>query len=244
MKRKVIMKIAVSIAVWVIGTLVTVAVYFAMLAAIALFPADRKRERAHAQCYWWADILTRFNPFWRLRVEGLENIDRGETYVIVANHQSLADIIILYKTKMQFKWVAKESLFRVPLVGWCLGLARHISLSRGDFASVRRVYKDAISWLRQGVSVLMFPEGTRSTTDSMSEFQSGAFKLAVKEKRPILPVVLAGTQEAIPRGSWLFKTRIDCSLKVLAPIATDGLRPSDMEGLMALVRKRFEDNIR
>ena len=184
--------------------------------------------------------MIRLNPYWDFSASGLENIDKRRTYVVVANHQSLADIIIIYKTKMQFKWVAKESLFRVPFIGWNLSLARHISLSRGKFSSIKEVYRKAAWWLRNDVSVLFFPEGTRSATGEMRDFQNGAFKLAIKEKRPILPISIEGTCDAIPKGSWLFTTRNPCRLKVLEPIETENLKMSDFASLRDLAHKRLD----
>ena len=230
----------VSILIWVIGTAMTILLSFAMFfAAVLLYPFDKKRKAAHAQCYWWSDILTRFNPYWNVKVKGLENIDRKKTYVVVVNHQSLADIVVLYRIKMQFKWVAKASLFKVPFVGWSLSLAKHIRLTRGKFTSIKKVYREAAEWLRKGVSVLFFPEGTRSRTDEMNEFQNGAFKLAIKEKRHILPISINGTRDAIPRGSWLFKTKVLCNLTVLEPIDTSQFQPGDFGRLKEIVRERL-----
>ena len=204
-----------SIVVWAFGAILTIILFFVMAALfIVTFPFDKNRKLLHAQCFWWSDILSTFNPFWKVRISGLENIDKKAVYVIVANHQSLADIVVLYKTRMQFKWVAKESLFKVPFIGWCLALAGHIALKRGSYSSVKKIYQDAAVWLKRGVSVLLFPEGTRSQTDSMNPFQNGAFKLAIKEKRPILPVVVSGTRNIIPRGSWIFNSNTTCSIKV------------------------------
>ena len=226
---------------WVIGSLLTILLYFSMLFfVIILYPFDRQRRVAHAQCYWWSDILTQFNPYWTVKVSGLENIDKKKTYVIVANHQSLADIIVLYQLKAQFKWVAKESLFKVPFVGWSLSLAKHIKLERGKFTSIKKVYRQAAEWLRQGMSVLLFPEGTRSETDEMSPFQNGAFKLAIKEKKPVLPVFVRGTRGAIPKHDWRFSANICCELKVLPPIETASLGPGDFELLRDKVRIALE----
>lgn len=185
--------------------------------------------------------MTRFNPFWKLKVYGLENIDKNRTYVIVANHQSLADIVILYRTKMQFKWVSKESVFKVPFVGWCLGLAKHIAITRGSFSSIKKVYKDAVMWLRNGISVLFFPEGTRSRTDGINEFRNGAFKLAIKERVPILPILISGTRDAIPSGSWIFSARIYCELRVLPAISTEGLNIGNVESLKELTLKKLKE---
>ena len=181
------------------------------------------------------------NPYWSLDVRGLEHIDHKKTYVIIANHQSMADIVALYQTKMQFKWVAKAILFKVPFIGWCLSLIRHIKLTRGDFSSVKEIYRQASKWLQKDMSVLFFPEGTRSSSDEMGQFQNGAFKLAIKEKKPILPICLKGTHAAIPKGSWIFKTKVAAKVMVLSPIATDAYGPGDFVLLRDTVRSRIQE---
>lgn len=233
-----------SIAIWTVSTILTIFLFLAILFfTIVLYPFDKQRRVPHAQCFWWANLLTKVNPFWRINVSGLENIDKNATYVIVANHQSLADIIIIYKTKMQFKWVAKESLLKVPLIGWCLALCKHIMLERGDFSSIKKIYHTASVYLKDNMSVLFFPEGTRSKTDEMGKFQSGAFKLAIKEKKPILPIVLTGTRDAIPKGSWVFSTKINCKLKVCKPIETKDLNIGEFETLKEMALQNFRTMI-
>lgn len=228
-------------AVWIFGVFLTVILYLAMLFfVIVLYPFDKLRKVAHAQCYWWSDILIGLNPDWKMDISGLENIDKKKTYVIVANHQSLVDIIILYQIKTQFKWVAKESLFKIPVLGWCMSLAKHIKLERGDFSSIKKVYGEAAEWLRQDMSVLFFPEGTRSETDKINEFQNGAFKLAIKEKKPVLPVLIKGTRDAIPKHGRQIAAKIHCVLKVLPPIDTAGFGPGDFELLRDMARSKLE----
>lgn len=230
-----------SIIIWTGGAALTILLWAAMfLSAVLFFPFDRQRRFAHAQCYWWSDALTTLNPSWNVTVKGLGNIDRKKTYVIVANHQSLADIVVLYKTKMQFKWVAKDSLFAVPFVGWSMSLAKHIRLARGNFSSIKHVYREAAGWLRQGMSVLFFPEGTRSETDEMRDFQNGAFKLAIKEGVPVLPVAIRGTGDMIPKGSWLLKMNIPGSITVLPAIDTGSFKPADFAQLRDVVRSAIE----
>lgn len=234
-------KVLISMMVWTIGTILTVTLYFAMLFfTVILYPFDKMRKVAHAQCFWWADAVIAMNPYWNIRVSGLENIDKSKAYVIVANHRSLADITIMYKTKLQFKWVAKESLFKVPFVGWSLSLAKHIKLTRGKFGSIKRVYKEAALWLRSGMSVLLFPEGTRSLTGEMGDFQNGAFKLAIKEKVPILPISIEGTGDIIPKGTWLFTSKAAGKLKVLPAIDTAGFESADFGRLRDITRAALE----
>ena len=229
-----------SVFIWIVGATLILILFFAMaFFSIILYPFDRKRKIVHSQCFWWADAMTALNPYWKVKVSGLENIDPRKTYVVVANHQSLADIVIIYKTKMQFKWVAKDSLFKVPVLGWNMRLARHIRLERGDFSSIKKVYREAAEWLRNGISVLFFPEGTRSDNSGMGEFQNGAFKLAIKEKVPILPVMIRGTENAIPKGSWRFTTKISCEIRVLPAIDTSGFPVSDFARLRDLAKTQL-----
>jgi 1-acyl-sn-glycerol-3-phosphate acyltransferase len=209
--------------------------------SVALYPFDRQRRVAHAQCFWWSSLIIALNPYWKVTIKGLENIDHKKTYVVIANHQSLADIVILYQMKMQFKWVAKDSLFRVPLLGWCMKLGKHISLMRGDFSSIKQVYQDAAVWLKDGMSVLFFPEGTRSETGELKEFQNGAFKLAIKEKVPVLPVSICGTYNVIKKGKRLFNPGAVIKLKVLPSITTDGLTQADFAFLRDKAREAIKN---
>jgi 1-acyl-sn-glycerol-3-phosphate acyltransferase len=229
-----------SIVIWFVGILLTVLLFFVMaFVSIIFFPFDRKRKITHAQCFWWTDAVTALNPYWDVKVEGLDNIDHKKTYVVVSNHQSLVDIVLMYKTKMQFKWVAKESLFKIPVLGWNMLLAKHIRLRRKEFSSIKKVYKEASEWLRSGISVVFFPEGTRNNDSEVGEFQNGAFKLAIKEKIPILPILIRGTRDAIPKGSWRFTTKISCLIKVLPSIDTSTYLPADYSRLSNLARAQL-----
>ena len=236
------MKAIISIGIWLGSGLLTILLFFVVLVLnILLFPFDKKKKITHAQCFWWSDAVIGLNPYWDVKTSGLENIDHKKTYVIISNHQSMADIAVLYQTKMQFKWVAKASLFKVPFIGWCLSLIKHIKLLRGDFSSIKEIYHQASQWLRKDMSVLFFPEGTRSSTNEMGEFQNGAFKFAIKEGKPILPICLKGTHAAIPKGSWIFKTKVAAKIMVLEPIATAGFGPGDFVLLRDTVRARIQE---
>ena len=226
------LRIFLSIGVWIYNVILTMALAFIVFFLWAvLYFIDKKRKIAHMQCFWWSDAIIRLNPFWKFEIKGLENIDYGRVYVAIANHESMADIVVLYKTRMQFKWVAKESLFKVPFIGWCLSLTEHIKLARGEYSSIKKVYREAAQWLRKDMSVLFFPEGTRSDTDEMNVFQNGAFKLAIKEKKPILPICIKGTRDAIPKGSWIFKSKVFASVTVLPPVETSSFGPGDFSKL-------------
>jgi len=234
------MEIIISIMIWVVSVILTIILFFVdLFFSIILFPFDRKRKVVHAQCFWWAEAVIGLNPYWSAQARGLENIDPHKTYVMVANHQSMADIVVMYKTRMQFKWVAKESLFKVPFLGWCLSLGKHIKLTRGKFESIKKLYREAANWIRKDMSVLFFPEGTRSDTGEMNKFQNGAFKLAIKEKKPLLPISIRGTREAIPKGSWIFKTKVFITVTVLPSIDTTDFALGDFASLRDIVYKKL-----
>jgi len=227
--------------IWTVGSILTIALYLAMLlCAVLLYPFDKKRAFTHMQCFWWSDAVIALNPYWNVEISGLNNIDKKRTYIIIANHQSLADIVLAYQIKMQFKWVAKESLFKIPFVGWSMALAKHIKLERGNLSSIKKVYREASHWLGGGISILFFPEGTRSETSEMGDFRNGAFKLAIKERVPILPILFEGTGTAIPKGSWIFTTKTSAKLKILPPIETTNYQPADFVKLKDLARSVLE----
>ncbi|MDD3274362.1 MAG: lysophospholipid acyltransferase family protein [Candidatus Omnitrophica bacterium] len=234
------MRIIISIFIWLGSGMLTILLFLVVAVLnILLLAFDRDKKITHRQCFWWSDMVIGLNPYWNLKVSGLEHIDHHKAYVIISNHQSMADIVVLYQIKTQFKWVAKASLFKVPFIGWCLGLIKHIRLTRGDFSSIKEIYHQASRWLQRGMSVLFFPEGTRSSGIQMGGFQNGAFKLAIKEQKPVLPICLKGTHAAIPKGSWVFKARVDAEVRVLEPIDTAGLKPGDFALLRDKVCSRI-----
>ena len=227
-----------SVFIWVFTGLMTICVFLGVL-ILMLYPFDRKKRLSHALGFWWAEAITGINPFWKMRVGGLENFDPKRSYVVIANHQSMGDIVMLYKTHRQFKWVAKDKLFAVPVFGWCMSAMKYIKLARGEFGSIKEVYQEAAYWLENDISVLFFPEGTRSPTGELSQFKNGAFKLALKEKRPVLPVVISGTRNILPKGSWIFKNKVACELKVLPAIETTGYSNEDFDLLRDNARERI-----
>ena len=231
-----------SCAIWIGVALLTVGVFFPILfCSLVLRPVDPTRRLAHRIGIWWGCTIVRLNPFWRLRVRGREHLHPRRAYVIVSNHQSLADIVILYALRRQFKWLAKESLFAIPFLGWSMRLVGYIPLERGQQSSITRSYRRALDWLRRGVSVIVFPEGTRSRTGELGAFKNGAFTLAVQAGVPLLPVVLAGTRDAIPRGSWVFDRRVEATLLILPAIETAGCTPDHVVALRDRVRAAVSD---
>ena len=236
------MRIVISIILWMVGAvLATLALLASLFFAIVLFPFDKQRKVVHAQWFWLAEAITRVSPYWNVRIGGLENIDKNKAYVIVANHQSLADIVVMYKTHMQFKWVAKASLYKTPPVSAFLLLGKHIMLSTCKLQYIKKFYKEAAHCLKNGMSLVFFPEGTRSETGNLGEFHNGAFKLAIKENKPILPIIITGTKKILPKWSWIFNAKAAYSLTVLPPIDTTDFRYRDFRYLKDVVYSKFKN---
>jgi len=173
----------------------------ACLVRVITHPFDRRLVILHQLTCFWASLYSWLMPSWRLTITGRDKIKRDTAYVIVCNHQSLLDILLIFRLFFHFKVVSKSEIFKVPLIGWNMYLNRYIKLIRGDKASIGKMMKDCEDRLDEGSSVFIFPEGTRSLDGVMRPFKLGAFKLAGEKKAPILPVVICGTEKALPKNS-------------------------------------------
>jgi 1-acyl-sn-glycerol-3-phosphate acyltransferase len=209
----------ISLTAWCGIALVTILDVSLIFLISPVYLIDRTRRAGHWLASVWGRAIVLLNPFWRVTVTGRENLDPRQAYVIVSNHQSMGDIIVLYFLRIHFKWIAKESLFSVPVLGWGMSVVGYIRLTRGKVGSIRDSIQDAKTWLMRGVSVLVFPEGTRSITGELGTFKNGAFKLALQCRMPLLPIVIAGTLDAIPRGTWVFRKKVHAVVSILAPIS-------------------------
>jgi 1-acyl-sn-glycerol-3-phosphate acyltransferase len=180
-------------------------------------------------------------PPWRLRVEGRWP-GRGP-YVVVANHQSMLDILLISRLPREMKWLAKESLFGVPWVGWMFRMAGDIPVRRGDPESSTEVLVKARAYLARGMSVMIFPEGTRSQTGAIKAFKSGAFRLAVEAGVPVLPLAVLGTAAGLPKGNpWIRPCR--ATLRLLEPVVADGAGPGEVQRLRDAVHARISSALR
>lgn len=185
----------------------------------------------------WAYAIGNLLPFWEIKSEGAEHIKKGVPYIVVSNHQSLMDIVVLLaQLPLHFKFIAKRELFWIPFFGWHLALAGYIPLKRGDAESGRQCLVKAKYWLDKGVSIIFFPEGTRSPDGQIHEFKAGAFKLALEGPFDTLPVVITGTRDAIPKHSWIVKKRSVLSLKILPPMSTKDRSLQELESIRDHIR--------
>lgn len=180
------------------------------------------RHGMHLVAVIWAKSIIAFTPFWRLRVLGQENVEKGKNYVVVANHQSMLDILAALAglpLPVHFKFMAKKELFRVPFIGWHMAFADYIPLDRASPQSGKQALDKAREWMKKKVSVLFFPEGTRSLDGEMKRFKVGAFRVAQDTGVEILPVVMDGTGQALPKMSFIVKRMTHMTLSIGKPVA-------------------------
>jgi 1-acyl-sn-glycerol-3-phosphate acyltransferase len=184
-------------------------------------------------------VLTRMSPFWKVVVDGREKIDKNQAYVIIPNHQSMLDIVFFNMLRHRLRWVSKIEIFKVPLVGVEMRMVKYIEVERGSKSSVIRMMEKCMESLREGISVVIFPEGTRSLTGAIGKFKSGAFQLAVKTDKPLLPVLIDGTGDILPKRGIIFGSRKVVRLRVLDPIFPGNFKTGDPDELAAIVQAQM-----
>lgn len=181
-------------------------------------PFDRNRRAPHMFSCWWGYHYIQVVPTWKCRFEGVEHIEKGKTYVHISNHQSYFDIMVLYGLFRFFKWVSKEEIFKIPIVGWNMYLNQYIMLRRGDLKSIKEMMATCHKWLKRGASILIFPEGTRTETGAIGEFRDGPFKIAADADVPVVPIVLDGTFDIYPKHRKALNFNTDVVVRVLPPV--------------------------
>ncbi|MBI3615439.1 MAG: 1-acyl-sn-glycerol-3-phosphate acyltransferase [Candidatus Omnitrophica bacterium] len=200
---------------------------------------DPERKRVHSLAGFWGRGLVSMAPGCRVQVFGQEQIPRGGPVIFMANHQSYVDVPALYFLRRQFKWMADVELFRIPVFGWAMRMAGYIPVRRGDRKAALLSMGQAKQWLSEGISIFVFPEGTRSHTGLFGRFQTGGFRLAVTTGTPIVPVVLVGTRQLLPRGTWIFRLGGRLKIHLLAPVVLVSSDPAQVHPLAKKVRRQM-----
>lgn len=252
MKNPVVTAI-ITVYVWLVF-LITILPFFAvyLLIRIITTPFDKRLIYCHYFAGIWAGFYILINPLWKVTIENRFRMEKGQSYIILANHQSLLDALAVYQLHFPFRWIAKQELFRIPVVGWVLFLNRYIPVIRGDKISKDKMIRRAVRSLNEGISILIFPEGTRSADGNLASFREGAFNIALESKALMLPVIIDGTYDALPKNGFLFRGKQHIVVKVLDPVKPEeyGSLPlplliKKMETLMAgeLTKLRNENII-
>ena len=222
--------------------LVLLCTLFMVLSALALvlcWPFDRARRTVHELSRILVRIFFAIPPLWRQRVIGRELIDRHQRYVIVINHRTVIDIPTLYYLPLNFRWVSKREVYKVPFFGQYLFLHGDICINRGRATeAMEQLLREGKLWLSRGASVAIFPEGTRSKDGEIHRFKAGAFlrqrQMCIRDREAgvaILPVVTEGTNTLIrPNGLFNWGNRI--TIRVLPPVPAERVAAEDPHVLM------------
>lgn len=243
----------IVLSIWSWFCLIFFTVFYVTLGVFVGIPLSFILDRGtlltlHRIAVLWARSTMATSPFWRLKVEGQENIQPGKHYVVVSNHQSMLDIFAaLAGLPLHFKFMAKKELFSIPFLGWHMTFAGYIPIDRGKPQSGKEALGRAEGWLAKKVSVLFFPEGTRSLDGEIKKMKAGAFLAARKNDVEILPLVMQGTGEALPKKSWITKKSTLITVSIGTPVkippgedledAIEGIR-SEMINRLQAIRSR------
>lgn len=180
--------------------------------------------------------MATLNPLWRFRYSGTMPENPRRPFVVVSNHESFSDILLISHLPWEMKWLSKAELFRIPIMGWMMWLVGDIPVRRGFGPSALEAMARCRKALENRVSVMIFPEGTRSKTAELLPFKDGAFRLAIEAGVPILPLAVSGTSTALRKHDWRFGKSV-AEVRVLDPVETTGLGLDDVPALKARVRE-------
>jgi 1-acyl-sn-glycerol-3-phosphate acyltransferase len=183
-------------------------------------------------------VHEKLNPLWTFRTAGTFPENPRNPYVIVSNHESFVDILLISHLPWEMKWLSKKEMFKIPVGGWLMRMAKDIPLDRKDRDSAIRAMEQCAQRLDQKVSVMIFPEGTRSTSGDLLPFKDGAFRLAIESGVPVLPLAVHGAATALRKHDWRFG-RSTAEVRVLEPISTEGMTLDDVPRLREQARDRI-----
>ena len=200
----------------------TVNLCIAAVIFVLTFWWDKRRRISHLFSCYWGYAICFFNPFWRIRYSGRHKLD-GRPAMLVANHSSMADICLLFGLWSHFKFVAKASVVKAPIIGWNYRLAGYIYFRRDDRRAMVQMMRDCEAALKGGSAILIFPEGTRSPDGKIQPFKPGGFQIALRNKVPIIPIALEGTAQAFPRDGFMLRGVHRIKVTVLDPIPFERL---------------------
>jgi 1-acyl-sn-glycerol-3-phosphate acyltransferase len=213
------MRIVKSLIVWAIG-ICYMAVLFPLTLIIWLLvlPFDRQRVTLHWLLVYQSCILSALLPVWKIKIEGREKGAGEKTLVIISNHQSMVDILLINCLRYRYRWISKIENRRVPVLGWYLKMAGYITVDRADEKSKAEMLERSYRSLKEGISIMIFPEGTRSGDRETGFFKRGAFQLALEAEVPILPVIIYGSAGILTGNGLLTGSGHHILIRVLDPV--------------------------
>jgi len=233
--------VAFFFGLWIWPVAVVLTIMFSVMAVVAAPFSPTGRTTLYLARWWGRLILLAATV--RLRVEGLENLDPSRFYVIMVNHESILDIPALLAalpSRIGTRFLAKESLFSVPFLGWALKALGFVPVDRANRSKAVGMFLEAIDHARGGNSLLLFPEETRTEDGRLLPFQRGGFLLAMRSRFPILPVGLEGPRLALASHDWKVRPFSVITVRVGAPIPTEGRSMRERQALMDETRCRID----
>lgn len=234
-----------SVIVWLIGCGYLVVLFpVTFIIWLIVLPFDRNKVVIHSILSYQSLVLINIIPIWKIKTEGRENAKKGETYVIISNHQSLLDTLFINSLRFRFKWVSKIENLKVPVLGWYLRMADYIIVNRGNEESKAEMLEKSMNYLKNGVSLMLFPEGTRSPDNEVAMFKRGAFQLAIDSNVPILPVIIEGTGGILPKHGLLFRSGYRITVEVLEPVAPEEFKTKNVDELAEYFRLKIATEIK
>jgi 1-acyl-sn-glycerol-3-phosphate acyltransferase len=236
------MRTVFSVLYWLMFAFTCVLNYgIALIIWLCTAAFDPARRANHQFSCAWGYAYVRLFPGWTTRVTGRHHIEHGKAYVLVANHASMADIVLAFGLFRQFKWLSKASVFRLPFLGWNMKLCRYVPLARGDKESIAKAMTECGSWLKRGISILMFPEGTRTRDGELRPFKHGAFTLALENGVPVVPMAVHGTFDLVPKDRAQLAPQANLHLEVLPPVSPEGFE--DAEQFAAAIKEILRERL-
>ncbi len=239
------MDILKSSFLWIAGVLI-IALTLPLILIIwfLVLPIDSERRVMHQMMIWLSIVLSYIMPVWTIDIKGRKKAVKGQAYVIISNHQSILDIIFINCLRYHFRWVSKIENMKVPVVGIYLRMADYITVDRGNKESKEEMLSRCFISLSKGISIMMFPEGTRSVDGEIGFFKRGAFQLAISAGKPILPVVIDGTGGILPKHGLIFSTGHRVRIRVFDPIPPESFATTDPDVLALKLHTFMTDKLR
>jgi 1-acyl-sn-glycerol-3-phosphate acyltransferase len=197
---------------------------------------DRKGRVVHRYARLWGKTALLANRV-KVKIEGMEHLNGKGPYIFMSNHQGSYDIFaLLGHLPYQFKWLAKKELFSIPFFGWTMAAAGYIRIDREGTRETVEAMNDAAQKIRDGMSVVIFPEGSRSPDGSIQPFKKGGFTLAIKSGVPIVPIAISGSRDIMPKDK-LTAASGEIRIRMDHPIKTENFSVKDRESLMKRVKE-------
>lgn len=216
----------------------------ACLIRLCTFWFDKRRVINNLFSSFWASVYLFLMPNWSVKIYGRSKIDHKKSYVIVSNHQSQLDILVIYRLFYPMRWVSKAEVFQIPFIGWNMVLNGYVALKRGHRNSIVKMIEQCEQLLEQNNSIMIFPEGTRSKDGVLKPFKPGAFSIAKKMKKSILPLVINNSKDALPKHSLKVSGYHKIELLVLDEIPYEQFKDMEVNDLALMVRDRIASYVR